>query len=302
MSVADFGTVLRMATSLLNAAKWKNYLLASINASAQALIATDAAFLVTDIGKRIVIDGAGPSGHPLETVISAYTNPTTITVATAASVSVVGATVSYGGQLGDDRRNLAELNEAVYESDEDFYVPIAETIGHWARQDLLALSSSIANAGEIPHIGELGQVFIQTGPLDSYLPGKPAEFEEIQRMRANTGVAPLDSYGGKAHNVADSQIGGYFHVSEDGEYITYTGTDCKARRIPPYERSLNLQTNAVFMGPMASRVVARLLAKEGSKTPEQAQIHAAYSQSVIDGIRARAKTAPTLEQFEGRKA
>lgn len=295
---ASLRTVSQMASSLLNSAGWKNYVLGAMTATSITLVCTDGAFLVTDIGKTICVDGAGTGGTILETTIAGWTSATQVTLAAPAVVTVAGATVSYGGRLTDDRRNLLELNEGAFESDEDFYVAIAETLGHWARQDLMALSGSIANAGEIPHIGELGEVLIQVGAAEPYLPGKPAEYEEITRLRANTGVAPLNVYGSLAHDAVGSQIGGYFRASEDGDYLYYTGSDAKVKRIPSYTRGTDLQSPAIFTGPIASRLVARLMAKEGSRSPEMAQIHAAYSQACIDAIRARAKTMPILESFE----
>lgn len=298
MATALLRTVTQMATSLLNSAGWKNYVLGAMTATSTTLVCTDANFLVTDIGKTICVDGAGTGGTIIETTIAGWTSATQVTLANAAVVTVAGATVSYGGRLADDRRNLLELREGAFEADEDFYVPIAETLGHWARQDLMSLSGSIANAGAIPHIGELGQVVIQTGAAQPYLPMKPAEFEEIARMRANTGVAPLNVYGSLAHDAVGSQIGGYGRISEDGEYVNYTGSDAKANRILPYTRGTDLQCPAIFTGPIASRLVARLMAKEGSRSPEMAQIHAAYSQGCIDAIRANKKSMPALEEFE----
>lgn len=301
MSTALLATVCRIASSLLNAAGWKNYLLGAMTATSTTLTCTDAAFLSTDVGKSIAVDGAGTGGTILQSTIAAYVSATQVTLADAAVVTVVGATVSYGGRLADDRRNLLELRELAFEADEDYYVPIAETLGHWARQDLITLSGSIANAAAIPHIGELGQVLIQTGAAQPYLPMKPAEYEEIARMRANTGVAPLNVYGALAHDAVGSQIGGYGRISEDGEYVNYTGSDAKANRIPPYTRGTDLQSPAIFTGAIASRIVARSLAKEGSRTPEQAKIHWDYSESVVTGIRAQQKVIPTLEQFEQQR-
>lgn len=299
MATALLRTVTQMATSLLNSAGWKNYVLGAMTATSTTLVCTDANFLVTDIGKTICVDGAGTGGTILETTIAGWTSATQVTLANAAVVTVAGATVSYGGRLADDRRNLLELREGAFESDEDFYLPVAETVGHWARPDIVTLSASIVNGAEVPeHIGDIGEVLIQVGAAQPYLPGKPAEFEEIARLRANTGAAPLNVYGSQAHDAVGSQIGGYFRVSEDGTYVNYTGSDCKIPLVPAYSRGSDLKSNLIFTGPIASRLVARLMAKEGSRSPEMAQIHAAYSQGCIDAIRANKKAMPSLESFE----
>lgn len=294
--------MVKMATSLLNAARWKNYLLGATTPASTTLNVSDGAFLATDVGKAIAIDGANTGGTILETTIAEWVSATQVTLAIPAVLGVVGTTVSYGGRLGDDRRNLLELREGAFEADEDFYMPLAETVGHWVRPDIVSLSASIPNGSEVPeHIGALGQALIQIGPADAYLPGKPAEFEEIARLRDNNGTDPLDTYGSKAHNVTGSQIGGLYRVSEDGTYVNYTGSDCKIPLVPAYSRGTDLKSPLIFTGAIASRLVARLMAKEGSRSPEMAQIHAAYSQGVIDAIRANKKALPDLEQFETRK-
>lgn len=301
MSTALLATVCRIASSLLNAAGWKNYLLGAMTATSTTLTCTDAAFLATDVGKSIAVDGAGTGGTILQSTIATYVSATQVTLADAAVVTVVGATISYGGRLADDRRNLLELRELAFEADEAFYLPIAETPGHWARPDIMSLSASIANAAEIPeHVGEIGQVLIQIGPLDAYLPGKPSEFEEIARLRENTGTAPLNVYGALAHNVAGSQIGGYYRISEDGTYVNYTGSDCKIPLVAAYSRGTDLKSPLILTGAIASIVVARALAKEGSRTPEQAAVHAGYAEAVIQAIRANKKPLPELESFESK--
>lgn len=301
MSTALLRTVCQQAISLLNGAGWKNYVLGAITATDQTLTVTGGAFLASDVGKTIAIDGAGTGGTIHETTILTYTSPTVVEITAPAVVTVVGATVSYGGRLADDRRNLLELRELAFEADEDFYLAIAETVGHWARPDIMSLSTSIANGAEVPeHIGSIGLPLIQIGPADAYLPGKPAEFEEIARLRANTGTSPLDSYGILAHNVAGSQIGGLFRISEDGTYVNYTGSDCKIPLVPAYSRGADLKSPLIMTGGIASHVVARALAKDGARSPEHAQAHAAYTKTCLDAIRANAKTMPVLEKVEER--
>lgn len=306
MATALLATVTQMAASLLNAAGWKNYLLGSINAASGALTLTDGAFTADDVGKTVAIDGAGAGGQIYEGKISAFTDVTHVTVNPVATTSVVGTTVSYGGRLRDDRRNLLELREGANEADEAHYLPLAETKSHWLRPEILVLSPSIPNLANmgalIPRIGALGRVFIRTGPLDAYIPGKRANQEEVVRMRANTGVAPLDTYGALAHNVAGSQIGGFFWMPEDENTVFYTGDDLKVYYVPTWTRGADLKSPLIFTGSLASHIVGRLQAKEGSKTPEMAAIHRQYAEAVISGIRGNQASIPTLEEFQKENA
>ncbi len=300
---ATLARVLPMITTLLNAAGWKNYLLGSTNAGTGALVVTDGAFTADDVGKKIAIDGAGVGGSIYEGTINAFADATHITVNPAVAITVVGTTVSYGGRLNDDRRNLFELREGAFEGDEAHYLPLAETTGHWLRPELLTLSPGIAHAAElgaiIPRIGPLGRVFIRVHPLGAYETGTRAEAEEIRRLRANTGIAPNNIYGSLAHNVAGSQIGGFFWMPPDENTVQYTGDSLKVYYVPTYTRGADLKSPEIFTGSIASFVVARLLAKEGAKTPGHATVHAAYSEAVINGIRANEQKIPaTVEEFQ----
>jgi hypothetical protein len=67
----------------------------AMTASSQTLTSATAGFVAGDVGTQIVVQGAGPSGGNLATSISGYTNATTVTLAVAASTTVVGAPVNY---------------------------------------------------------------------------------------------------------------------------------------------------------------------------------------------------------------
>lgn len=303
---ATLTTVVPQAASLLNAAGWKNFLIGAITNGTDDLTVTDGAFTADDVGKKIAIDGAGAGGEIYEGVISAFTSPTQVTVNPNAGNTVVGSTVSYGGRLRDDRRNLFELHEAAFEGDEAHYLPLAETKGHWLRPELLTLSTGIAHNADlgstIPHIGPLGRVFIRVDPLGAYNPGTRAEPEEITRMRANTGIAPANVYGSLAHNVAGSQIGGFFYMPEDENTVQYTGDSLKVYYVPTYTRGTDLKSPLIFTGSIVSWIVAALLAKEGSKTPEHAATHRGYCEAVIAGIRANEQKVPSLEEYQSEAA
>src|SRR6185295_7407034 len=123
---ASLATVIAQAASLLNAAGWKNFLIGAINNGSGALTVTDGAFTADDVGKKIAIDGAGAGGSIYEGTITAVADATHVTVSPVATVAVVGSTVSYGGRLNDDRRNLFELREGAFQADEAHYLPLAE--------------------------------------------------------------------------------------------------------------------------------------------------------------------------------
>ena len=294
---ADLNIVMRMAASLLNAAGWRNLLLGSIASTSGALSVADGEFNTHDLGKLIAIDGAGAAGIIYEGRIASVTDATHVTVTPVAGTTVVGATVSYGGQLRDDRRNLFELKEAAFEADEDHYLAIGETKGHWARQDIITISPAIAHAGVLPaHLGDFGDFMIQTGPSEEFLPADVAEPAKIQRLRRNTGTPPFDTYGSLAHDVDGSQIGGYYWHPPDATYVEYSGSSLKVFFVPPYVRTAALKSPQIFTSSLVSRIVAGLLAKEGAKTPAQAQMHGAYAASVLGGIRGGATQLPPAPQ------
>lgn len=68
----------------------------AINNGATALVGTGTNFTANDIGKRIVIAGAGAAGEPLVTTITARADATHVTVNDAAGATVSGANGSYG--------------------------------------------------------------------------------------------------------------------------------------------------------------------------------------------------------------
>lgn len=76
----------------------------AITAATTTLTSTSGPFSTDDIGKLIVVEGAGPGGGELQTTISAYISPTQVTLALAASVTVgPTATFTYGSALTLDR-------------------------------------------------------------------------------------------------------------------------------------------------------------------------------------------------------
>jgi len=69
---------------------------ASITASTTTLTVSWASFTSDDVGKTVVVCGAGPSGAPLITTISAIIGGTQVTLAAAASTTVSNGKVAWG--------------------------------------------------------------------------------------------------------------------------------------------------------------------------------------------------------------
>lgn len=86
-SVKDFGAkgnALRLAAG------------GAVTASATAYTNATAAFTSADVGKRIVVAGAGAAAAPLITTIAAYVSPTAVTLTDAAGTTVTDAVTTYG--------------------------------------------------------------------------------------------------------------------------------------------------------------------------------------------------------------
>lgn len=65
---------------------------------------TSAPFSPTDVGKLIVVSGAGLAGADLETTIASYTSPDEVELTDAASTTVTGATVYWGSIITLERQ------------------------------------------------------------------------------------------------------------------------------------------------------------------------------------------------------
>lgn len=69
---------------------------AAMTATSAQLTSATAGFTAGDVGKKILVDGAGVAGAPLVTTVSGYTNATTVQLAAAASTTVAGKTAEMG--------------------------------------------------------------------------------------------------------------------------------------------------------------------------------------------------------------
>jgi hypothetical protein len=85
----------------------------SISAASAQLTVSAGVFAGTDVGKRIVVVGAGPAGAALPTTISAYGSPTQVTLAAPASTTVVGGTAANLLFSTDDRDAIQSTLDAL---------------------------------------------------------------------------------------------------------------------------------------------------------------------------------------------
>jgi hypothetical protein len=68
----------------------------AMTASSATLTSATAGFTAADVGKSVIVTGAGPAGAALGTTVSAYVNSTTVTLAASASTTVSGAPLTWG--------------------------------------------------------------------------------------------------------------------------------------------------------------------------------------------------------------
>lgn len=74
---------------------------AGMNSPLALLNSATANFTATDVGKNIIVSGAGAAGANLVTTISAFTSATQVTLAAAASTTVVGVVATWGTLYGN---------------------------------------------------------------------------------------------------------------------------------------------------------------------------------------------------------
>jgi len=92
---------------------WGNVpLTGAITAGLKQLVVTTNQFVAGDVGRVIRVAGAGAAGADLTTTIEAYTNNTTVTLATAAGTTVAAANVHYVN--ADDMVTIAYQAQVVY--------------------------------------------------------------------------------------------------------------------------------------------------------------------------------------------
>lgn len=86
----------------------------AIAASGTTLTSATAAFASTDAGRTVSIAGAGVAGAALTALITVYTNATTVTLGTAASTTVTGATVNIGSSVAARTKTATTTPASVF--------------------------------------------------------------------------------------------------------------------------------------------------------------------------------------------
>lgn len=187
-----------------------------------------------------------------------------------------------------------QAKEAILASDEEVYLAIAETEGHWARPSLMDWSSLLDHLDELPDkLGEPGDVQILPWVGATYVGGKQASVQEIELWRRNDNGA----FGSLAHNASGNSLGGRFTI-RDG-VIHLTGYRAAVKIVSPYVRnasacqSPNIYQAAVWVGALAKTFPKISLTKAAFMSSQQARM--------LSEIRGNLKVASVLEQYEEAK-
>lgn len=261
---APISNVLQRVTSLVNAAEWISFNASTTVSTTLTSLYGSQPFTNTtrDAGKILVVKGAGAAGIDLVTTVATVSNVNVAVMAAAAAAVIASTPVAMGGAFNDDRHTYQEIIEAIFEADQRVCLTIAETMGHWARPDLLILSGSIASGSPIPsHTSVPAEVLVQKVTAGAYLPGARADLQDIANWNANTGTAPNDVYGTLGPAAAGSALSGYCNVDNDG-YLYYTGADAKIRLFQ-YTRTTALQAPNVYEDAVVSGALSTLYLKDG---------------------------------------
>jgi hypothetical protein len=220
----------------------------------------------------------------------------TLAVARPITLALLNAADAYASTPTSDKYTAAEIDEALFQGDEQVALNVLSTVGHFARSNFLALSADIAHGAKIPeHVGDIGQILIKRWTSDTeYKPGIPTTEDAIARYRANIGVAPYNMYGALAHDAPDSPLSGYYCLKEEN-ILLYTGVSAKAY-IANYVRTAALQSPAIYIGAIVAYAPGLLFQKDGAD-PQAAAYYMTLAQNMFAQIRGEAKALPDLTPF-----
>lgn len=120
----------------------------AITTSTMSLTSATAVFVAGDVGRDVIVAGAGPSGAALLTTIAARVSATEVTLTSAASTSVTGAAVQIGvvrfaGYVWSFREKRVGANEGVAGTRE--YA--VSCVDAWAYLDRVAVTGSRSSEG-----------------------------------------------------------------------------------------------------------------------------------------------------------
>lgn len=293
-TAASLNTQRRQLIGLLNAAGWTNIADGAMTATSTTLTTTASVFAAIDVGKTIAVLGAGAAGATLTTTINAYTSGTQVTLAVAASTTVSNASVSFGGRFDDDKFAIQLIEESLIQGDERFYTAIAETVGHWARPEIMAWSSDITTyLDEVPaHLGELGDMQIKYVSSDSaYQLAKPMSRQEIEIYRRDT-----DSFLNAAHAASGTLVAGYYdpEALKDG-VCAFTGYALQVR-IATYTRTSALQSPEAYSAGILAHGASEMFTFDGLD-PQLALYYANLANAKENQVRSNAKVLTELPEL-----
>lgn len=263
MAVADFTTVVNQVIRMLNAAGFTNIISTATTATSGTVTGPSGTWVSTDVGKLIAIYGAGTGGIVYQGTITAVGGSGSITVSPVVPTTTASQACSFGGQMNDDRRNLMEIVEAIYEGDERTMRVGLATPNWFALADLLTLSASVTTNTRLPaHVGQIFQVYVKTASADTdYVIGIKTDPYTVRRYK-NAAAATI--YGDVADTTANSLLAKYFAVDENN-VLTFTGFDAKVYALN-YARGAALQSPQICTDMVCNAAWDCLFAKEGDDT------------------------------------
>lgn len=209
-------------------------------------------------------------------------------------LAVLNASSSYNSVTDDDKFVDGEIAEALLEGDERFWLAIAETVGHWARPDIMTESGDITTNGAemTSHTGELGEVTIKYVSGDSdYKLGKPLKREEIEIILRDT-----SSIFSAAHSASGTLTAGYYdpEALKDG-VIYFTGYAFRAR-LAAYTRTAACQSPENYATGILAHAWGVLFSVDGLE-PYLAQYYSREADKYEGMARGNAKILTELPEM-----
>lgn len=210
-------------------------------------------------------------------------------------LAVLNASSAYAATSDDDKFTDGEIAELLFEGDERVYVAIAETVGHWARPDIMTWSSDVTTyLDEVPaHLGELGDVQIKYVSGDSvYQLALPMSRKEIEIYRRDT-----DSYLNATHAASGTLVAGYYdpEALKDG-VCAFTGYALQVRRVVSYLRTAALQSPSEYTSLILAHFASMAFTKDGLD-PQLALYYANLANARESQVRGNAKVLTELPEL-----
>lgn len=218
-----------------------------------------------------------------------------VTTVTKQVLSTLNASSAWAATSDDDKFVTAEVTEAVLEADEQVYLAICETSGHWARVEIMAASTDLTVQGqEIPsHIGDIGEVTIThvSGDSSNKL-ANPMDRKEIEIYQRDT-----DSILNAAHAASGTLVAGYYDPKALMDGIAYFTGYAMQVRIATYTRTALCQSPEVYASAIVAGALSTLFTKDGLET-ELAKYYSMEFDKRLAAIRRDAMSLPEIVQTQ----